>query len=179
MGEALEPVVAALLAAADRRAAEIVSTARAERHVAIAQARRQAERIVADARAEGTRAAEHAGRSDVAAARRRAHQLVLEARGRAYEALRHNAVCAVENAADTAEARQLMRRLGAMAVAQLEGTAKPPGSPSTGAVARPHVRTHGMAMELSWGGRQVVVGPETLVDEVLESMAGEVEALWV
>jgi len=167
MEAALVPVVDALLATARARAVTQRAEADEDARTELAEHRAAAERLVAEARADGTRAAQQRAAAQLATARRQAEEMILAARRRAYETLRREAVEALVRQGGTAEGRLLGRRLVAL-VQDRVGASMPVHQVGPG----------GLTAVAESGNRRATLGPPALVDQVLGSLADEIEALW-
>lgn len=164
---ALTPVAGSLLDLAAASAERARAEADADAAHALSRARADAAQILADARAEGARVAARAGAIQLIGARREAREAVLEARRRAYEALRQRAVEAVVAEAATTAGGWLGERLEELVRSRV----------GPGASTR-RVGAGDLTAIAEAGHRRAVLGPEDLVDEVLASMATEIEGLW-
>jgi len=164
---ALVPVVDALITTAEARVRDECAAAEAGARGELERARTEAARLLDEARADGARAAERTAAMQLAKARRAARETVLSARRRAYDTLRRSAVEALVQRASTPEGRWLGERLAVLVRDRV--------GPSASA----HRAGRGQLEAVAEAGhRRAVLGPGELVDQVLESLATEIEALW-
>ncbi len=162
---ALEPVRAALRAAAERESAEVRAGAESEVTQLRENADREAARIRADAVAEGTAVARGSAALRAARTRREAHEIVLDRQNQVRAAL----VAAVGAAASALRADPrypaLLDRLTERARELLGPQAVVTEGPEGGVVAER-------------GSRRLDLSLPSVAEATLESMAPEVSALW-
>ena len=164
---ALAPVVEAIMDMAQTRAQAIRADAAAATRAELARVHVEAERILDDARADAAAAAAATAASQLTMARREARETVLAARRRAYETLREVAVATLVQRSATPEGRQLAARLQTL-VCERVGTS-----------ASVHAGGPGnLGVVAESGNRRAEVGPAGLVDQAVESLGTEIEALW-
>jgi vacuolar-type H+-ATPase subunit E/Vma4 len=161
---ALEPVAAALLAAAQARVDAVLTDAENDAAIELDRARAEAKRIIVTARAEGRELAERVAALELADARREASGLVLAAHRRAFATLRMRAIEALIAEADTPSGRELGEWI-------VEAVRRRVGAEAT-------VTRVGLSVEAASGNRRAILGPTELIDAALESLAVDVEALW-
>lgn len=164
--EPLQPLRAALLAAAERDARAETEQAEQEYQRRVAEARREADRLRSAARAAGERDAEQLRVEQRARARRRARATVLAEQRRALEELRHEVEARLARLwSDETTGRALRDRLVALARADLGQHVDVRDLPDGGIVATAdHVRaTYRLA---------------DLADQVIASLGAELTGLW-
>lgn len=164
---ALEPVTASLVGSAETRAQRIRDGARTDAEAMVAGALADAERLLAGALADGADAAAHEVARQLVDARRRSRDVVLAARRLAYEALRQSAVDALARQAEAQGGQWIGERLAQLVTSRA-------GTPASVSRTGPG----GLEVLAEAGNRRVSIGPVELVDQALESMPHEVEALW-
>jgi len=167
MTDALSPVMQALFESARSRADELSAAAESDARAELARAQAEAERILEEARAEGRDAATHRVNLQLAAARREARGTVLAARRGAYDELRRRCLESLERQAATPAGRRLSHLLGTLVHERVGGSATVVRTGTGGLGARARV-----------GNRCAEIGPEVLVDIVLQTLGLEVESLW-
>lgn len=167
IGAAVEPVAASLVGSAETRAQRIRDCARAGAEATVAGALAEAERLLAAARADGADAAAREAARQLVDARRRSRDVVLAARRLAYEALRQSAVEELARQAATPGGQWIGERLAQLVTSRA-------GERASVSRAGPG----GLEVVAEAGNRRVAIGPVELVDQALQSMPDEVEALW-
>jgi vacuolar-type H+-ATPase subunit E/Vma4 len=158
---ALQPLRAALLAAATEQAQAIVADSEDEGRELLASARRERDAVVDEARQQGEQEAALRLRSQRARAHRKARELVLEAQRAAYDDLRRAAGAAVR---DLLSDPREMQRWSAAVSARLGATA----------VVR-EARGGGVVGETE-DGRVMDASVATVVDQAVAEL--DLECLW-
>jgi len=164
--EAVRPVAAALIAEAERRAAEIAAAAADDVREVLDSAAREGARILDEARAEGDDAAGRTATTLLVEAQQDARHLILDARRRAYDAVRTEALAELTRRRRTSEAAELRARLAATARARLGPDATvTTGDDDCGIVA-------------VLGDRRVDLRSPVLVDRALRLLGPRLAELW-
>jgi len=158
---ALQPLRAALMAAAAEHAQLIVSDSEEEGRELLASARRERDAVVGQARRRGEREAALRLESQRARAHRQARELVLEAQRAAYDDLRRAAGAAVRDLLSDPSEKQ---RWSAAVRARLGATAVVRDAPGGGLVGETE------------DGRLVDASVATVVDEAMADL--DLECLW-
>jgi len=164
--EALRPLAAALVAEAERRAAEIGATTDDAVRDVLEAATREGDRILDQARAEGIEAARRSSTTMLVDAQREARRLVLDVRRRAYDAVRSEALAELARRRQSPEATALRSRLAAGALARLGGDATVTTSDDD----------CGIVAVL--GARRLDLRAPVLVDRALRSLGPTVARSW-
>lgn len=165
----LDPVVAALLEDARRRAEAALSTAFRDSAQLDARAASDAEALVEEAAAIGRAAAQRAAALTLGAARRHGRALVLEARRRAFERLRARAIDLLdERLRRSPEGRAAAARLADAVAARLgvpvSTVGEEPGTP--------------FALRAEVGRRRISVGVGDLVDGSMGTVLDTLSEIW-
>ena len=166
MDEALAPLQAALLSAAEDDARQTLERAQHDAEATVADARRQAESLRAQARAEGERDAEAIRRDQSARARRRARGVVLAAQSAALAELRrevHDRL--LRSWTDPVDHDVLRSRLVDVARESLGDDCEVTELPDGGIVA-------------GLDRAQVTYRLTDLADEVIDGLGDELDRLW-
>lgn len=164
---ALAPVVAALSATAQERAAAITTAAEGEAAAMVEDAEAEAARIVERARADGAAAGQAGAAATLVAAHRNARAVVLGARRAAFEQVRQAALGDLTERTTSAAGRALAARLETI----VGGRAGP------GATVQ-RTETGPLEVAATVGNRRAAVDLATLVDVALCALADEVALLW-
>lgn len=166
MDEALAPLQAALLSAAQEDARQTLDRAQRDAEATVDDARRQAESLRAQARAEGERDAQSIRRDQSARARRRARSVVLAAQSEALAELRHVVHDRLRRSWATPVGHDaLLARLVDTARSSLGEDCEISEHPDGGIVA-------------TLGRARVTYRLTDLADDVIESLGDELDRLW-
>jgi len=164
--EALAPVVSALFSAHRRRADSILAAAETEAKAAVAAARAEDRQEVMLARRNGLQAVERVAAARLGLARREGRRAILSARRLAYEELRDRAVHVLQQRLESPAGRACYDFL-------VEQVSERAG----GATATRRDEPDGWVLEAGSDGRRAELRPALLVDQVLASMASELNRL--